>query len=144
MGRHTRPIAQRIKPNAVDARGTRYQLNDAGFILKPAKADLPAKICPRKTNYPRKDALRAQIKAWVHLPSAEQVRQRCLLCRGGRHNPKNEACVRLSKTAKSSAKRTTLYSFPSGQPLPGAWTRTRILVPARYKSGACTFAWRAE
>lgn len=124
---HPGPIAQRIKPNAVDAEGVRYQLNDADPILHPKD---------------EKKLHTAQIRAWVRVPSADQKRHKCLLCPGAKHRPENEACTRLSRSAR--AKRGVLYSFPSGEPLPGAWTRTRILVPPRYKSGTCTFAWRAS
>ena len=116
---HPGPIAQRIQPNAVDAEGVRYQL------LKDEKTLPPA-----------------QMKAWVRMPSADQKRHKCLLCPGAKHRPENEACTKLSRSAR--AKRNVLYSFPSGEPLSGAWTRTRILVPPRYKSGTCTFVWRAS
>ena len=123
---HPGPIAQRIKPNAVDAHGVRYELRDA--IPDP--------------KYAGEDKTSKTIRAWVRLPSAAQKRQRCFLCPGAQHNPKNETCAAFSK--QKGKKTLTLYSFPAGKPLAGKWRRAHILVAPRYTSGTCTFTWRAS
>ena len=114
---HPGPIAARIKPNAVDLRGNRYQL-----------LDLP--LGPKQNT----------AKAWIRKPSPNQKRFKCFLCKGNAHNPKNEACTSLSKRAQKRKYGTNqLFSFPEGKPFVGKWVRVETLIPPRYSSGQCTF-----
>ena len=118
-GMHPGPLAGQIRATVVDYQGYRYELLEYDEAVPS-------------------DKKRVRVQAYVRTPSNDQIKNRCFLCRGTRHNPKNKECVAFGKHVKSLST-TTLYNMSTGAPLSGRWRRIGFLVPPRYKSGTAEF-----
>jgi hypothetical protein len=112
-GLHPGPIAPRVRPNAVDGDGVRYEL---------LRVEGPGR----------------RVRAWARLPTAEQRRIGCLLC-NGRHDPKNVACVRLMGRRVKRGQLLRVGGDRAGAPWPDFWQRVSLLVAPRYRSGSAEF-----